>query len=149
MAQVVLQANWFGSDGARYRKAPGGFPTFVPDEIVNDLPTTARVVSMDDGSEPPAYRPRSQDGLVAPFPIRSAPPTGRPIDTRPVVKPDGETLRDFDDIRTSDDAIHDKVAIAVKEREAFDAEVAEKRRAGLEKARAAKAAKKAQETSSE
>lgn len=45
MAFVKLEANWFGPDGRRYRKNLGGDRlTYVPDEILHQLPSTARIV---------------------------------------------------------------------------------------------------------
>jgi hypothetical protein len=67
----------------------------------------------------------------------------RQLDSRPVLEPDGETLRNFDEMRGAQDEVLDKVQKAVEEQEAIEAAVADKRRAALEKARAAKAAKRA------
>jgi hypothetical protein len=42
---VKLEANWFGPDGNRYRKnQTGDRLTYIPDEIVHQLPSTARIV---------------------------------------------------------------------------------------------------------
>ena len=41
---VKLEANWFGPDGRRYRKNfTGDMLTYVPDELIAHLPSTARI----------------------------------------------------------------------------------------------------------
>jgi hypothetical protein len=53
MAFVKLEANWFGPDGNRYRKNhTGDRLTYIPDEILGQLPSTARIVKNSDGFEP-------------------------------------------------------------------------------------------------
>jgi hypothetical protein len=131
MAKVVLLNNFFAPGGVRFRKDPNGGPVSIPDEIVHNgwLPTTARVISMDDGSTPPPYRPRPQEGVRSPFPIQPGAPL--PGQVRPPAT--GLNLRDFDEVRVSQEAVDARIVAQT---------AADKKRANLAKARAAKKAKK-------
>lgn len=52
MAYVKFEANWYGPDQRRYRKnETGDRLTYVPDELLIHLPSTARVVKPGGGFE--------------------------------------------------------------------------------------------------
>jgi hypothetical protein len=54
MAYVKFEINWFGPDGRRYRKNEAGDRlTYVPDELLRYLPSTARVVKPGGEFETP------------------------------------------------------------------------------------------------
>ena len=115
--QVKLAANWFGPDGRRYRMNPNGdCLTFVPDEFLKFLPSTAKVLVESDGME-----------------------------FKPVKEDKAHTLRAWDQDRQVTDAEGELVADAEASRaaELAKAEQLLKRQAQAARMRIAKAAKKA------